>query len=214
MQRFSVFQFHQFESLETIQTTLNGNREQCYSVRDWQEQDHLVSRVREVQNFSISEHRTLQIGNRNIQYIFFNGYTERARKCEYFNALDQLINRDDRVNSFNANILIFECNSMVYGVFYCGIARAKQLVKDIFPSETWGNITPVEHNLNEDLLYWIFKKYIDIPDEPLSQSAQIYVTSLESYMGKTRDNVNAMRGEGSRISTILGTLAFLSIMRI
>ncbi|WP_394532813.1 hypothetical protein [Priestia aryabhattai] len=28
-------------------------------------------------------------------------------------------------------------------------------------------------------------------------------------MGKTRDNVNALRGAGSRISTILGTLAFL-----
>lgn len=28
-------------------------------------------------------------------------------------------------------------------------------------------------------------------------------------MGKTKDNLNAVRGEGNRISTILGTLAFL-----
>lgn len=45
--------------------------------------------------------------------------------------------------------------------------------------------------------------------QPTSHHNDLFVTALKSFTGKTRDNVNAMRGNGNRISTILGTLAFL-----
>ncbi|PGT73597.1 hypothetical protein [Priestia megaterium] len=206
---FSIFQFYSYESLNDFQVTLRDNQKVERAVRDW-ESDSLISEVRGIQDFSIHTQESIQIENQHIPYIFFEGYTERQKRPEYwYNPNGSMKDKVDRVNPYQVNILVFQFDSKVYSIVFSGINRAKAIVKDIFTVETWGNINPVAFNINEDLLYWIFKRFIDTPRESLSDEKQVYITSLESYMGKTRDNINAMRGEGSRISTILGTLAFL-----
>lgn len=210
MMSFSIFRFHNYVSLDGFIETLRGNREVIRNVRGW-ETDALRSEVREVNGFNLFEHETIQIENDPIQYIFFEAYTERKKNQEYwYNPNGSLKeDREERINSYQSYVLIFQLNESIYGIVFSGINRAKAIVKDTFTNETWGNVEPVEIEVTEDLLYWIFKRYIDTPRESLSTNDQVFVTALESYMGKTRDNVNAMRGEGSRISTILGTLAFL-----
>lgn len=206
---FSIFEFHSYSNLEEIQATLREHQRVERTVREWGN-DFLISEIRAIQGFNIENQEILQMEDQPIPYIFFEGYTERPRRPEYWNHPDGSIkDKVDRINPIQVNILIFQLVDRVYSVVFSGINRAKAIVKDIFTLETWGNVEAVQFDISEDLLYWIFKRFIDTPRESLSIENQVYITSLESYMGKTRDNINAMRGEGSRISTILGTLAFL-----
>jgi hypothetical protein len=206
---FSIFEFHSYDNLEDFQVTLRENRQVERAVQEW-ERDSLISDTREIPGFSINRQENIQIENQHIRYILFEGYTERPRKSEYwYNPDGSIKGKVDRINPYQVNLLVFEMENRVFCIAFSGINRAKAIIKDIFTFETWGNVEPVLFNIREDLLYWIFKRFIDTPRESLSAENQVFITSLESYMGKTRDNINAMRGEGHRISTILGTLAFL-----
>ncbi|AJK64966.1 hypothetical protein KHU1_0999 [Bacillus amyloliquefaciens KHG19] len=208
MLSFSIFEFHSFQNIEEFGQRIQRGAEVRRSVRGWTED--LISEVRVVNGFSLEEFERVQIENQTLQYLFFQGYTERKKnEAEWYNADGTLKSKDLRINSTIIDILVVEMNNCLYGIVFAGINRAKAIVKDIFTVECWGHVTPLEFNISEDLLYWIFKRFIDTPREPLSEGQQVYITALESYMGKTRDRVNAMRGEGSRISTILGTLTFL-----
>jgi hypothetical protein len=207
---FSIFEFHNYTSLEEFRETLRSNSRIPRTVREWQN-DTLLSEVRAAAGFDLYEHETLQIEGQTIQYLFFDVYTERKKNQDQWYESDgvTLKEREERINPYHSNMLTFQLEDKVYAIVFSGINRAKSFLRDIFIGEVWGNVDPVPFSISEDLLYWIFKRYIDTPRESLSQNNQVFVTALESYMGKTRDNVNAMRGEGSRISTILGTLAFL-----
>ncbi|MFJ5622932.1 hypothetical protein ACIQD3_09375 [Peribacillus loiseleuriae] len=209
MKSFSIFNFHNFDNLaifiETLPASIAISRDLVGL-----ENESLQSGIRNIDGFNYNEHENIQVENEHIQYIFFEGFTERARKPEYwYIENDRLKDREERINPIQTNFVVFSHDNNIFAIVFAGINRGKALIKDIFPAETWGNVEPVIPHLNEDLLYWIFKRHIDLPDESLSREHQVFVTALESYMGKTRDNVNALRGEGSRISTILGTLAFL-----
>ncbi|MEK5036911.1 hypothetical protein [Sporosarcina sp. FSL K6-3457] len=205
---FSIFEFYQYSTLQNIQVDLIAAQDIEREVKGYSES--LISGIREKEGFNIQNPETLQIENNNISYLFFEGYTERVKDLKNWQIENGVLrDREDRINPYQSNILVFEANSKVYGIVFSGINRAKAITKDCFPAETWGHVLPVENKITEDLLYWIFKRFIDTPRESLATEYQLHVTALESYMGKTRDNVNAMRGEGSRISTILGTLAFL-----
>ena len=205
-----MFTFHNYTRLENFIDVLNAHLsiERCAPTWANWEEGRLISEVKTIPGFDTNEHKTIQFSGKTVQYIFFEGYTERAKRLSPEEQENSPL-RDDRINSMSSNFLIFECENQVYGIVFSGITYAKPLVKDIFPSEIWGNVEPKEFELTEDLLYWIFKRHIDLRSDSLSENHQVFVTALESYKGKTRDKVNAVRGEGSRISTILGTLAFL-----
>jgi hypothetical protein len=206
---FSVFKVHNYNNLYEFQQTLIDNTRLTHTTREWIG-ENLNAYISNVDTFDIHRIEEITVENNQLRYLFFEGLTERPRgRDTWYDENQQLRSREERIYPIQANILLLEHQQEIFCLVFKGSTNAKRLVRDIFPQETWGIIDDVNVGLTEDLFYWIFKRHIDLHGESLSRYHQIYVTALESFMGKTRDNVNAMRGEGNRISTILGTLAFL-----
>lgn len=113
------------------------------------------------------------------------------------------------IGSFEKEVIFYEYDGSVKLLIIAARTNALKIRKDIFKEEVWGEI--VESNyINEDLLYWLFYRLHNFEvTEELSPNSGLYLTGLKSYMGKTRDEVNAVRGSGVRISALLGTLSFI-----
>lgn len=208
MIKFCVLQLHLFNSLEDFQQILLDNQRISQPLRSVPD-ENLNHEVQTIEGFSLRHPNVLRFNEREIRYIRFNGYIETEKRVEPYNEAGILKDREERITPFSSEILVFQEGNNLYASTLCGVTNGKKLMKLLFPQEQYGIIEAVNHELTEDILYWLFKHYIDTPDNVLSENYQLYVTALKSYMGKTRDNINAVRGEGNRISTILGTLAFL-----
>lgn len=170
----------------------------------------LMATIQNTNGFNFNNPEIVEIDGNQINYVVVECFTERSRNPQFwYNAQDQLKPREERVNVYHSRVLIFEDNQAVKGIVFTGTSRARTIIKDCLPEQIWGNIALQENTITEDLLYWLFRKFIDLRESPLSPNHNLFVTALRSYTGKTRDNINAMRGNGKRISTILGTLAFL-----
>ncbi|WP_144561370.1 hypothetical protein [Bacillus mycoides] len=208
MNKFCILRLHQFDRLEEFQQLLQGNRDIQYPQRDCEE-DELHCRIEDVPGFPLTDLKTLEFDDEVVNYLYFIGHIETQKRVAPYDGNGRLKPRDERVDHFAPGVLVFENRNRVFAIVFCGATNGKRVMKKLFPSEVFGLIEPCEDGLTEDLLYWLFKHYIDVPDDPLSEGHEIFVIALESYRGTTRDNANAVTGEGSRISTILGTLAFL-----
>ncbi len=203
-----MWEFRDLHNLDTTQALLNNNRF-IENIVDWND-NPLSSSIQEIDGFNLLNPETIEFNGREIRYIYFNCITERARKEEYWYDLDgHLKPRDERVKPYSASVILLEYNNSVKGIVFKGVGLARTILNDCLPANIYGDRSITNLPITEDLLYWIFKRYIDLRQTPLSNRHNMYVTALKSFAGKTRDNVNAMRGMGNRISTILGTLAFL-----
>lgn len=169
----------------------------------------LNTNLNAIEGFPIGEAETLDVDGNTIKCTGFSIYTERARRSDvWLDENGQLKPKRDLINQFQADFIVYECNGDTYALGSAGINRTRALLKDAFNLQTDEMVIQYS-DVTEDLLYWLFKRFIDTPADSLLGAEQLHITSLESYVGKTRDNVNAMRGEGDGISVILGTLAFL-----
>lgn len=187
------------EKTSVVEATIN---EEKYNV-------NLKVRLSSLDGFKIGHTEHLLIDGNSINITGVNIYTERAKRTNVW--LDENNNfKENRqlVNPFQADFIFFEYNGSLYALGSAGVNRVKALLKDAFNLQS-ENIEIQYSKINEDILYWIFKRFIDTPNVSLLDDEPLIINSLESYVGKTRDNVNAMRGEGDGISVILGTLAFL-----
>ncbi|USK74791.1 hypothetical protein [Peribacillus frigoritolerans] len=208
MIKFGVLQLHQFNRLEDFLQVLLDSQRIVQPLRSLPE-ENLNYEARSIEGFPLREPKVLRFNEKEVRYIFFSGYIETEKRIEPYDESGQLRNREERVTPFASDILVFQFENNLYAATLCGFTNGKKLMKLLFPQEQYGLIEPVDYKLTEDVLYWLFKHYIDTPDNALSENNELYVTALKSYMGKTKDNLNAVRGEGNRISTILGTLAFM-----
>ena len=201
----------EFTGLENLNEAINLIRDSqpIISDVDW-EDEPLIALIRQINGFDVNKPENVEVDGNQINYVIMDCITERPRNPQFwFSPQGQLISREKRINVYQTKVLLFEYNNLVRGIVFTGKGRAGTIIRDCLPEEYWGNVAAVESAITEDLLYWIFRKFIDLRESPLSPAHNLYVTALKSYTGKTRDNINAMRGNGRRISTILGTLAFL-----
>lgn len=201
----------QFEGLENLDQAIQYLQEvqPIHTEVEWNDAP-LSAQVRFLPNFPFNNPEEIDIDGTNIRYIAVECSTERSRSQEFwYNNQGDFKDRNDRINLYQSKLILFESNNNVHGIVFTGLTRARTILRDCLPENPWGTINPYEFEVTEDLLYWLFRKFIDLRDTPLSANHNMFVTALKSYTGKTRDNVNAMRGNGRRISTILGTLAFL-----
>lgn len=210
---FAVVKIEGVSSLESILTIIrespNKTSETTSTIGEATYKVDLATNLFGIEGFNIGMTENLQVDGNPISCTGVSIYTERAKRPEYWlQSTGQLKANIDLINSFQADFIIYELNSNVYALGSAGINRVKALLKDAFELQSDEMITE-DFKISEDILYWIFKRFIDTPAESLLNDEQLHVTSLESYVGKTRDKVNAMRGEGDGISVILGTLAFL-----
>lgn len=200
-----------FEGLENLNhaVRLLQDYQPNFTPENWDDEP-LGAQVGFIDGFPINNPEQLDIDGNNIRYITIDCLTERSKNPEFWYDTQRILKpRNQRTNSYQSRLILFEATGNVNGIMFTGRGRARTILKDCFPEDLWGQTVPYELDITEDLLYWLFRKFIDLRDTPLSINHNMYVTALKSYTGKTRDNVNAMRGNGTRISTILGTLAFL-----
>lgn len=201
----------QFEEVENLNQAIQYLRQvrPIHTEIEWDDTP-LVANINFFTNFPLDNPQIVEIAGNNVRYIAVECVTERARNPEFwYDNYGNLKPRNDRINPYRSKLIIFEANNSVHGITFTGLSRAGTILRDCLPVETWGSVTSYDVGISEDLLYWLFRKFIDLRDTPLSAHHNMFVTALKSYTGKTKDNVNAMRGNGKRISTILGTLAFL-----
>lgn len=205
---FSVWKIKKDSNLSEMQNLIKENITITSEV-DWDD-DPLLTKFTDKMGSEFDEIQEVEIQESDIKYIYFNLYTERSkRKNSWFDFDKELVPREDRINQYDSDIIFFEYNDEIIVVFLSGCSTAKRIINYVFNDEKWGNFESLDLNINNDLLYWIFKMLLDFPMEKLSDNIDIYLTGLKSYMGKSNDDQNKVRGYGSRIHAMLGTLAFL-----
>lgn len=59
------------------------------------------------------------------------------------------------------------------------------------------------------MLYWLFYRLREMPDELIVAEPKMFLNGIVSYLGRTNDKINAVRGIGIRVSALLGTLGML-----
>lgn len=206
---FSFFNFHDIQDLDVFKDKLISHVPITKNSERYNNEP-LTSRVNVLEDRPLSDICELHMNAERVRYIIFEASTERVKDFSNWFTSDNILKaREDRVVPLTVKILAFQIENQIICAVFSGIQSAKIIIGNCFPHENWGQTSPIDSGVTEDTLYWIFKRHIDSPRENLSRQNRLYITSLESYMGKTRDQVHAVRAEGIRISTILGTLAFL-----
>lgn len=188
MEKMSFWIFNESKNIDQYIYILNNDRLDYVKKGD---KDKIVS----LTNNKEIEKKAVNLLNKEIEYCFFK---LRTNDCE---------------KEIFTDILIYTINeSKVKMNVFRGKTNTRKAIGVYFNKSIWGELGEFKENrlgINEDLLFWMFKMYIDTRDVSLSDNDEIYINALRGYSGVTKDNNNKIRGEGERISEILGTLAFL-----
>lgn len=137
--------------------------------------------------------KSFKISETDIEYVFF--------RLSYIVKATGVIESDTDIVIYYDDILRMNVHR--------GRQNVKKYINNYFDEDKWGKIIDDMPGVSEDLLYWVFKSYIDNPRTALSNDNKLFLSSLKGYRGVTKDQNNSLRGDGDRISEILGTLAFL-----
>lgn len=147
----------------------------------------------------------------DIKYIFFGVKIERAkRKDKWYYTNNVLKPREERVNIIENKILIYGKDNDINIIIFNTDKSSSVIMNTIFKDkEVWGRRERKYTNINDDMFYWLFKRFRSYNEERLSTNSDLFISGLEGYMAKTREDRNVFRGVGHRIGAMLGTLAFL-----
>jgi len=214
MAAFSVWEFSKFQSLDNIMEVIKENISQAIEVDDaWPYAKPLIA-FREYQKdgeiYSVNTKKSINVNGTNIDYILVSAIWERVKRQNSWIENGHTKLREDLITEFNKRLLIFAYNNTVYGIMYSTKNVAEQIINNLFKDvEVWGSVSNKNFGITEDLLYWIFYRVKDFPDDALVRNEDIYIPALHGYAGKTKDKVNDVKGSGSRIVAMLGTIAFL-----
>ncbi|MCC0693026.1 hypothetical protein [Clostridioides sp. ZZV14-6387] len=155
-------------------------------------------------NYSINFSKILDFDKDNVTVL---SILDKEIKCIFFK-LSPVSTEQHSLTDID--VLIYEFNNDVYINAFRGHQTSQKLLKQYFNKDTWGELQNQRPDIGEDLLYWMFKSFLDkSPKSPLDSGKSLYLTSLKRYRGSTKDLGNTLTGEGDRITKILGTLAFL-----
>ncbi|MHC6178650.1 hypothetical protein ACYUJ6_02150 [Clostridium sp. JNZ X4-2] len=212
MDSFSVWEFNEVKQLETAQKKISDNKNISEEIK-WDDEPLNMEIKQTSDGDDFSEIKTLNINNETIKYISFAVSVDKAKNVmsteKWYLPNGDLRPRSERVRTINSDTILFEKDSKMYGIFFSGVTIAKQIISKLFPKTSWGKISKLQLGIDDDMLFWMFKSFIDFESRQLSDNVPISITAIRSYLAKTRDTLNTLRGKGEKISAILGTLAFL-----
>ncbi|MGW9103829.1 hypothetical protein ACWGPZ_26780 [Priestia megaterium] len=150
----------------------------------------------------------------NFRYIYLNACVERA-KSRVKDSEGSFLDRQDRINYVDENVLFFENGTDIYLAVYKSFSSYAQtkinyILKDLLFEEEWGSheILPIGYGITDDVYYWMLRKVIT-GEKTLSNAPLITVETFTGYSSAGLDNAHRVKGEGERISALLGTLAFI-----
>lgn len=163
----------------------------------------LTYRVVEKQDFPLDRIHEIEVEGDSVRFIYFNVVVEKLKR----NWLPEQI-LEDRINVYQSDILIYQDGNKVRLIVMSSKTNSVRIIKSFFDQERWGGVVE-ENNIDKDLLYWVFYRLREFPNTQLIEDSGLYLTGLVSYMGKSKDEINAVRGQGVRVGALLGTLAFI-----
>lgn len=201
MIKFSTWRIEGFNNIDDLQNVLLNNTEIVNNV-EWDERN-LVYRIEPQEGFALTEIREIPIEGENVRFLYFKVLIERQKRI--WNENQPL---SERITPYLEDVLIYEDNNTIKLVVLSTKRKAERVIKYMFPQEVWGVISE-DNGIDKDLLYWVFHRLRDFPNVELVQNTGLYITGLISYMGKSKDEINAVRGNGVRVAALLGTLAFI-----
>lgn len=200
MIKFSNWLLSRFSNIDNVYEVLNQNRLIVNEV-EWDDRN-LEYRINEKEGIPL-EVREILVDNNNIRYIIFNVTIERQKRG--WNDFESF---EDKFNLYSEDVLIYQDNTNIKMIVLSTKGNAERIIKYMFPEEVWGHIDE-DNQITKDVLYWVFHRLREYRNDELAEGSELYLTGLISYMGKSKDEINAVRGSGVRVSALLGTLAFI-----
>lgn len=213
MFNFSVWKFSGINDIEDAQAKIQSKIIKEEPV-GWDDEPLKILFKESSNGESFNNIKSVFIESKHIKYIFFGSVVEKLKYAKepnrwFLTDNSTLKVREERVRVLNSDVLLFEKDNEIYGILFSGVSVAKQIIVKAFPTDIWGKANIMNLDINEDILFWMFKTFIDFEAKELSNKNPIKITAIRSYLAKTRDEINTLRGKGEKISAILGTLAFL-----
>lgn len=147
------------------------------------------------------------------KYIYSKAYVERAKNVVR-DQNSQWLERSDRINKVESEVLFFEHDNDVFIAVYMNLTKSLYklnfIIKDLLKENIWGSVTilPSIFHISDSTYYWLLSKFLT-GDNILSENPNMVINSFTGYRGAAADEAHLMSGEGERISALLGTLAFI-----
>lgn len=213
-----LIKLNQINSLENVLDNILTNKER--KIRpdrgDWPEEDKLIKGW-----YPIPPETTINLSEvpfneaENFRYIYLRAYVERAKSIVK-DSNDRFLDRKDRINYVDQNVLFFENGNNIYLAVYMNFstyaqAKINYILKDLLFEDVWGShsILPEDYNITDDVYYWMLRK-VSMEEKILCDNPLMTLETFTGFSGvSATDNAHQMTGEGERISALLGTLAFI-----
>lgn len=200
MINFSVWNFTKFSSIETLLVTLKDNQigyqtsGKAYGSLELKNELGIFD---DFQEFAVRNVECID----NVKYLAIGANYQVCRRNQETD--------DYEVKDITEKIIAFEKNNIVKVVILASQSNSERVIKRIFNNQLiWGEV--IEDNyVTEDMLYWLFYCLREKPDDAITTEPEMYLNGIISYLGRTNDKINAVRGIGIRVSALLGTLGML-----
>lgn len=201
MINYSIWSLTKFKTLEEFLDVLNSNKIEnrvsgkaygCLKLKNE------ISNIKDLPNISI---RNVELMNEKVRYVAFNANSQVCRKNPETDEYE--------VKDNTENVIAFEKNNMVKMIILASQNNAERVIKRIFSNGLVWGIIEEDNYITEDMLYWLFYRLRELPEKLIISSPELYLNGIISYLGRTNDKINAVRGIGIRVSALLGTLGML-----
>lgn len=193
-------------TLGELQDILRSNSILVQEGIDWNDEPPKTEILNQ-EEFNINNTYQVSIENNIYEYVIFKSRVERAKSKKSWYDNNVLRDRELRVNVDECTFIAYKNQEQLKLVSFGSKSVSEKVVKYSFQQTGILDISKNQYNLIEDVFYWILHRIIEMPYLELAQGSGLKVCNLLSYLGKTEDGKNAMRGSGRSIEAILSTLA-------
>lgn len=204
MINYSIWNFIKFKKLTDLLDTIESNKLTHREFRRGHCCLNLNNEITDVYRYDgdgIEGTCSILYSNENLKYIRFKVNAQSSKKNT---EIDEYYVVDNEVEAIS-----FEINNVVKVIVLASQRKAETIISRIFKKqEVWGNIEP-DNYITEDMLYWLFYRLRERNDEMITKNPKMFLNGIVSYLGRTNDKINAVRGIGVRVSALLGTLGML-----
>lgn len=201
MINYSIWKFIKFQDLTDFMTMVKDFKPEIRKSAKQYGDLELKSEFRKLDGLEEIEIQQVRFGGYEIKYLAF---TANVQTCALNNETEIYEVKDDE-----KKIVAFEKNNCVQVVILSSLKNAKRVINKIFGNQLIWGIIEEENYITEDMLYWFFYKIREVSNKPIMTNPDIYLEGIYSYLGRTNDKINAVRGVGKRVTALLGTLGMI-----
>lgn len=201
MINYSIWDFEKFDTLEEFLSTINDNKKENIISSKAYGCIPLKNEFCILEKFADPSIKTIDLLNEKTRYLSFSANVQGCRKnfeTDEYEARDII-----------EKVVAFEKNNKIKIIILASQNNAERIIKKIFKNELVWGLKQADDYINEDMLYWLFYRLREMPSEFIVSSPKMFLNGIISYLGRTNDKINAVRGIGTRVSALLGTLGML-----